>query len=137
MRRSRRSRPTGPCGGRWSTGCWRSTGCATAAASSRWRADAMATIPYVPTYLRATPPTIWPATSVLDFGAIGNGSTDDYPAITAALQALIAKGGGTLVFPNDRDFRIATPGVHGIHLAGQSNITIMMGERSRLIMDNM
>ncbi len=97
----------------------------------------MSTIPYVPTYLRATPPTIWPVTSPLDFGAIGNGSTDDYPAITAALQALNAKGGGTLVFPNDRDFRIATPGVHGIHLAGQSNITIMMGERSRLIMDNM
>ena len=76
----------------------------------------MGTIPYVPTYLRATPPTIWPVTSPLDFGAIGNGSADDYPAITAALQALAAKGGGTLVFPNDRDFRIATPGVHGIHL---------------------
>ncbi|WP_428659486.1 hypothetical protein [Reyranella sp.] len=97
----------------------------------------MGTIPYVPTYLRATPPTIWPVTSPLDFGAIGNGSADDYPAITAALQALAAKGGGTLVFPNDRDFRIATPGVHGIHLSQQSNITIMMGERSRLIMDNM
>ena len=98
----------------------------------------MSTIPYVPTYLRATPPTIWPVTSPLDFGAIGNGSTDDYPAITAALHALVAKGGGTLcVSANDRDFRIATPGVHGIHLVRQSNITIMMGERSRLIMDNM
>jgi hypothetical protein len=97
----------------------------------------MSTIPYLPAYLRATPPTLWPVTSPLDFGAIGNGSTDDWPAIAAALQALNAKGGGTLVFPNDRDFRIATPGVHGIHLAGQSNITIMMGERSRLIMDNM
>lgn len=97
----------------------------------------MGTIPYVPTYLRAAPPTIWPAVSPLDFGAIGNGSADDWPAITAALQALAAKGGGTLVFPNDRDFRIATPGVHGIHLRQQSNVTIMMGERSRLIMDNM
>lgn len=97
----------------------------------------MSTIPYVPTYLRATPPTIWPVTSPLDFGAIGNGSADDYPAITAALQALAARGGGTLVFPNDREFRIATPGVHGIHLQQQSNITIMMGERSRLVMDNM
>lgn len=97
----------------------------------------MGTIPYVPAYLRATPPTIWPAVSPLDFGAIGNGSADDYPAITAALHALAAKGGGTLVFPNDRDFRIATPGVHGIHLQRQSNITIVMGERSRLIMDNM
>ena len=97
----------------------------------------MSTIPYVPAYLRATPPTLWPVTSPLDFGAIGNGSTDDYPAIAAALHALSAKGGGTLVFPSDRDFRIATPGVHGIHLDGQSNITIMMGERSRLIMDNL
>ena len=97
----------------------------------------MSTIPYVPTYLRASPPTLWPVTSALDFGAIGNGSADDWPAITAALNALAAKGGGTLVFPNDRDFRIATPGVHGIHLDRQSNITIMMGERSRLIMDNM
>jgi hypothetical protein len=97
----------------------------------------MGTIPYVPSYLRASPSLIWPVTSVLDFGAIGNGSTDDYPAITAALHALNARGGGTLVFPNDRDFRIATPGVHGIHLEGRSNITILMGERSRLIMDNM
>ena len=97
----------------------------------------MSAIPYVPTYLRAAPPTIWPTTSPLDFGAIGNGSADDYPAIAAALASLAAKGGGTLVFPGDRDFRIATPGVHGIHLRQQSNITIMMGERSRLIMDNM
>ncbi len=97
----------------------------------------MSAIPYVPSYLRAVPPTIWPVVSPLDYGAIGNGSADDYPAIAAALHALADKGGGTLVFPNDRDFRIATPGVHGIHLRQQSNVTIMMGERSRLVMDNM
>jgi|GEM_PF-5918590 len=37
--------------------------------------------------------------SVKDFGAIGNGVTDDYSAILNALNALVARGGGTLHFP--------------------------------------
>ncbi len=37
--------------------------------------------------------------SVTDFGAVGNGSTDDYAAITAALAACSAVGGGVVAVP--------------------------------------
>ena len=37
--------------------------------------------------------------SVTDFGAIGNGSTDDLPAFNAAIAALTALGGGALWVP--------------------------------------
>jgi hypothetical protein len=37
--------------------------------------------------------------SVKDFGAVGNGVADDTDAISAALGALVTRGGGTLFFP--------------------------------------
>lgn len=46
--------------------------------------------------------TIVPRPSVIDvrdYGATGNGTTDDRAAISAALSALSAAGGGTLLFP--------------------------------------
>lgn len=45
---------------------------------------------------------------VRDYGAMGNGSTDDAPAIQAAINALKLAGGGVLQF-GPRTYRIASP----------------------------
>src|SRR6266566_1054200 len=46
--------------------------------------------------------------NVRDFGAKGDGATDDGPAINAALRAAIASGeGASLLFPSGR-YRLAT-----------------------------
>ena len=37
--------------------------------------------------------------NVKDFGAVGNGRTDDYTALQRAVNTVIRKGGGTLYFP--------------------------------------
>src|SRR6476660_4117727 len=37
--------------------------------------------------------------SLRDFGVTGDGKTIDTPAINKAIEAVAAKGGGTLVFP--------------------------------------
>lgn len=47
-------------------------------------------------------------TNVLDFGAVGDGVTNDQPAVTAAIAALFASGGNTLYFP-DGTYYFATP----------------------------
>ena len=46
--------------------------------------------------------------NLADFGAVGDGVTDDGPALQAALDAVVAAGGGTLLVPAGR-FVIATP----------------------------
>ena len=46
--------------------------------------------------------------NLADFGAVGDGVTDDGPALQAALDAVVAAGGGTLLVPAGR-FAIATP----------------------------
>lgn len=43
--------------------------------------------------------------SVLDFGALGNGSADDTAAIQAAIDACASAGGGRVVLPGGRTFR--------------------------------
>lgn len=45
---------------------------------------------------------------VRDYGAKGDGTADDAPAIQAAINDLKAKGGGTLIF-GPRNYRIASP----------------------------
>jgi hypothetical protein len=49
-----------------------------------------------------------PTVNLRDFGAIGDGTTDDAPAFQKALDALAAAGGGTLFVPAGK-YVIATP----------------------------
>ena len=44
--------------------------------------------------------------SVDDFGAVGNGSTNDYQAIINAQSALVAAGGGTLLFTQGKTYAV-------------------------------
>jgi hypothetical protein len=46
--------------------------------------------------------------NLMDFGAVGDGTTDDGPALQSALNALAAAGGGTLIVPEGR-YAIITP----------------------------
>jgi hypothetical protein len=46
--------------------------------------------------------------NLTDFGAVGDGQTDAGPALQAALDAVVAAGGGTLLVPAGR-FAIVTP----------------------------
>lgn len=46
--------------------------------------------------------------SVLDYGAVGNGSTDDGPAIQLAINAVAAAGRGTIVFPPGKSYFMDT-----------------------------
>lgn len=57
--------------------------------------------------------------NVLDFGAVGNGSTDDASAIQAAVNAL--SSGGVLVFPSGHTFVVETP----ITFTGKSDFTVL------------
>jgi Pectate lyase superfamily protein len=49
-----------------------------------------------------------PTLNVRDFGATGDGTTDDGPAFQKALDALATAGGGTLFVPAGK-YAIATP----------------------------
>jgi len=42
--------------------------------------------------------------SVLDFGAVGNGTTNDAPAVQLAINAVAALGRGTIVFPAGKTY---------------------------------
>ena len=51
------------------------------------------------------------AVSVMDFGAKGDGVTDDTAAIQAAIDATVARGGGKITFPyTPKGYRLASPG---------------------------
>ncbi len=60
--------------------------------------------------------------NVRDFGALGNGRTDDTIAVQSALAFIASRNGGVLIFP-DGDYQIGNiPGFKGLTLP--SNITI-------------
>lgn len=68
--------------------------------------------------------------SVKDFGATGDGVTDDTTAIQAAIDAMIAIGGGSVYFP-DGEYFVSDPG-----LTLSSNITLFgNGFSSTLVTD--
>lgn len=76
-----------------------------------------------------------PPTTLLNlrnFGAAGDGMSDDGPAFQSALNALATSGGGTLYVPPGR-YAIATP-VSKDFSAAASSITIA-GEKSRTAID--
>jgi Pectate lyase superfamily protein len=81
--------------------------------------------------------------SVRDFGATGDGVTDDRPAIQAAIGALAAKHGGTLRVPRGTYLLDSYgPATHpwgfynlligsGIHIEGEPGATLLQGVHGR------
>lgn len=59
--------------------------------------------------------------SVADFGAVGDGVTNDMAAITNAIAALVAKGGGDLLFPSTASDIYYV----GAAIAGATNIPVL------------
>ncbi|MFB6846198.1 right-handed parallel beta-helix repeat-containing protein [Streptomyces sp. NPDC056373] len=59
----------------------------------------------VPITAASTSPGVF---NVANYGAVGNGTTDDTAAIQAALDAAYAAGGGTVVFPGGKTYAIST-----------------------------
>jgi len=85
----------------------------------------------------ATSTTTVPTVDVKDYGAVGDGVTDDSPAIKAAVAALTS--GGRLYLPLG-DYRFAQQhpaGDAAIYLNGLSNITVEFAPGARLLMDNL
>lgn len=79
------------------------------------------------------------AFQVLDYGAVGDGVTDDTAAIQAAINAARDAGGGTVEFPPFKEFLVSSnieilwrPTVVGGSNGERLNITIH-GNRSRLV----
>lgn len=69
------------------------------------------------------------AFSVVSYGAVGDGTTDDYAAVAAALAAIYTAKGGTLVFPyRQAGYKLGTSVVIDVgQYAGGGSIIIDLG----------
>lgn len=76
---------------------------------------------------RALDDILMPLRSVKDFGATGDGSTDDRTAINNCMAQLALEGGGTCYFPNG-DYAIS----QRINITS-SNITMIFDDNARLL----
>jgi hypothetical protein len=70
------------------------------------------------------------------FGAVGDGITDDQPAVTRAAEAVTKNKGGVLFFPSGT-YRIGRGSANGIEFSGVSNVTVLFDAGATLLMDNL
>ncbi|MCS6860273.1 MAG: hypothetical protein NZT92_08135 [Abditibacteriales bacterium] len=73
------------------------------------------------------------ALNLRDFGAVGDGATNDAPALQAALNALADAGGGTLLVPPGR-FAIQTPVTVDFLYRASAVVVQGVGSSSQLIL---
>ncbi|MEP4534697.1 MAG: hypothetical protein ABJ004_16520 [Cyclobacteriaceae bacterium] len=72
--------------------------------------------------------------SVHDYGALGDGTTNDYDAVKQACDAARRSGGGVVVFDGTKTYRIIGPkGYTLFNLKNANNVSIM-GNGAKLIM---
>lgn len=90
------------------------------------------------TLLAAEAVAMGPTVNVRDFGATGNGITDDQPAIRNAVQQVRANRGGTLYFPVGT-YRCGRQAGYQDAIAFErvSNVTIQFDPGAVLLMDNL
>ena len=86
------------------------------------------------------PPMTLDWLNVKDFGAVGNGTTNDAPAIQAALNACDPNRGGTVYFPHP-SYRVATGltvPYHGTWLVGNGlpGMDVASGGSTEIVSDN-
>lgn len=71
--------------------------------------------------------------SVKDFGAVGDGATDDQVAITAAIDAAVARGVGSVYFPSGTYIIGGTVSVYGGNIPAGTCLTVFGDGPSSLI----
>jgi len=84
--------------------------------------DAWAVNKTSPPQLRTVPPFV---TSLLSYGGVGDGSTDNTAAFVAGVAAVFSAGGGTLIVPSGRFLTSAFNLTHGM--------TLLLGEGATIL----